>query len=250
MTKLMNLLLRCAESAVFRLRRRQRHASLRGSPAANAGLDDFGTHELLRFLRPVAPRVIYDIGANRGQWTLLAKSVFPEAVVHAFEPVPEHRDAYLRNTGGLRDVYLHPVALGERAIELEMDLTTFSDSASLLRPTALMEQTYAVRPGAKLRVPVVRLDEWTAAHRLGAPDLIKLDVQGYELAALCGAPAALRCAAAVLLEVSFREYYRDQPLAGAVIAFLERAGFELAALSPDIRAGQALSQADALFVRR
>jgi len=79
--------------------------------------------------------------------------------------------------------------------------------------------------------------------------LIKLDLQGYELHALRGAPRSLGHSRAVLLELSFREFYKDQPTPGAVLTHLEEAGFRLHALSPDLPAGRPLEQADALFLR-
>lgn len=247
MANLTASLLRICESLAFRLRRRLRSQAVRGTPAA--GTDAFDTYELLQHLRDAPPRVAYDLGGNRGQWTVLAKSIFPTVEIHAFEPLPAHCAEFAARTQGLAQVHLHPVALGDAAAELEMDLTTFSDSASLLTPTAAMAETYAVRPGSKVRVPVVRLDDWVAAHKLPQPDLLKLDLQGYELHALRGAPDCLRHARAVVLELSFREYYAGQPAPGALIAFLESAGFRLAGFSPDLPAGRPLEQADALFLK-
>ena len=43
--------------------------------------------ELLDLLAKNPPKVVYDIGANRGTWTLLAKTLFPECEIHAFEPL-------------------------------------------------------------------------------------------------------------------------------------------------------------------
>ena len=249
MTGFYKFTLRLCDSLAFRLRRRLRAAALRGTPAGNPGFDASETYELLRLLAAAPPQVIYDLGANRGRWTLLAKSLFPNAEVHGFEPLPEHCDAFLRNTAGLAAVKLHRTALGEATAELEMDITSFSDSASLLAPTEALARTYGVRPGRKIPVPVVRLDDWVEAHGLPEPDLLKLDLQGYELQALRGAPRCLQHARAVLLELSFHEYYAGQPSAGRVITHLEQAGFRPAALSPDIPAGQLLEQVDALFLR-
>ncbi|HVZ65433.1 MAG TPA: FkbM family methyltransferase [Lacunisphaera sp.] len=245
---LAHLVIRLCNSVSYRLRRRLRRTELRSTPLAAAGLDNSDTLDLLRAL-PAPPAVIYDLGANRGQWTLLAKSVFPSASVHAFEPLPDHCAAFSTATGSLAGVQLHVVALGEAEATLEMDLTTFSDSASFLKPTPAMAETYQVQPGRRVRIPVVRLDDWVAGKKLPRPDLIKLDLQGYELHALRGATACLQHASAVLLEVSFREFYAGQATPGTIIAFLEQAGFRLAAFSPDLPAGRRLDQADALFLR-
>lgn len=242
-----SLLLRLADSLSFRLRRRQRRLAVRNTPAART--ESFDTYELLLRLAANPPRVAYDLGGNRGQWTVLAKSVFPALEIHAFEPVPDHCALFTEATRALHGVSIHAVALGDTAAEMEMDLTTFSDSASLLPPAAALAETYAVHSGRKVRVPVVRLDDWVREHQLPWPDLLKLDLQGYELNALRGAPACLQHARAVVLELSFREYYTGQPPPGSVISHLEAAGFRLAAFSPDVRAGHLLEQVDALFLR-
>jgi hypothetical protein len=119
----------------------------------------------------------------------------------------------------------------------------------LLAPTDASAKTYGVRPGRKIPVPVVRLDDWAEAHGLPEPDLLKLDLQGYELQALRGAPRCLQHARAALLELSFQEFYAGQPTPGRVITHLEQAGFRLAAISPDIPAGKLLEQIDVLFLR-
>lgn len=249
MSSLARFLLRVSQSASFRLENRLKREALRGTPISAAGYVTFDGYELLLQLRSAPPKVIYDLGANRGHWTQLAKSIFPGAVVHGFEPLPHHCAEFTRHTQALASVHLHAVALGEAPAELEMDITSFSDCASLLAPTAALAETYDVRSGAKVRVPVVRLDDWVAEKNLPRPDLVKLDLQGYELLALRGAPECLRHARAVLLELSFRDYYSDQAKPGAIIAHLEHAGFRLAAFSPDLPAGLPLEQADALFLK-
>jgi hypothetical protein len=93
------------------------------------------------------------------------------------------------------------------------------------------------------------LDGLVASGEVRAPDLIKLDVQGYELEALRGAAKALRSATAVICEVSFRRLYENQALFPDVLAFLGEQGFQLRAFGSSLNPGEALVQADALFVK-
>ncbi len=240
---------RVCESIAFRLKRAEQRSALRDSPLRQAGFPVCDTHALLRRLSAQSPHVIYDLGGNRGQWTLLAKSVFPSATVHAFEPLAAHCEEFRRHASNLPSVYLHSTALGEVAAELEMDMTSSSDSASLLPPNSLMKESYGVHSGSKVRVKVVPLDTWCETHGLPPPDLIKLDLQGYELQALRGGIRQLAHARAVILELSFQELYTGQPLAGEVIAELENWGFRLEAFATDVRGGETLLQLDALFLR-
>jgi hypothetical protein len=88
-----------------------------------------------------------------------------------------------------------------------------------------------------------------AREHLPPPDLIKLDVQGYELEVLRGGEACLRHARAVLCEVSFKVFYSGQPLFHEIVAFLAARGFTLSALGAGTALGAPLGQADALFLR-
>lgn len=100
-------------------------------------------------------------------------------------------------------------------------------------------------------MPVRRLNYFLASGEIAPPQLIKADVQGYELEVLRGATEALASADAVLLKVSFRELYEGQPLAHELIAFLGDRGFMIADVcSYSQGADGSLEQSDMLFLRR
>jgi len=200
-------------------------------------------------LQPTPPAVIYDIGANVGTWTRLAKSIFPTAHVEAFEPLSSHHADFARGTEGVTDVHLHGVALGAAASVLEMNVMDFSDASSFLPMNAAASAELNIKPARRESVPVVRLDDFCREHALPPPDLIKLDIQGFELEALRGAPDCLRHARAVVCEVSFREYYHGQPLFHDVAAHLGAHGFGLQALGENTPLGAIIGQTDALFLK-
>ena len=83
----------------------------------------------------------------------------------------------------------------------------------------------------------------------GAPDFIKLDVQGFELSVLAGAAESLRHADFVLLEASLLPYNSGAPLLPDVLAFMTAQGFHLLDICSQLRRGDgALIQTDLLFV--
>ena len=231
-------------------RRRRRRLILRGTPAAALSLGHIDSIELLELLRPTPPAVIYDIGANIGTWTCLAKSLYPAARVEAFEPLAMHVEGFRRWTASWPDtVKLHTCALGPVEGTATMHVTSFSDASSLLPLNEIGRSTFQTTPAAEQIVPVIPLDTLVTRDHLPAPDLIKLDVQGYELEVLRGAETCLRHARAVLCEVSFREYYAGQPLCGDIERYLAARGFALHALGASTALGEPLVQADALFLR-
>ena len=231
-------------------RRRRRFRRLRGTPAAALSLGHIDSLELLELLQPAPPAVIYDIGANVGTWTCLAKSLFPAARIEAFEPLPQHFPKFKEWTAPWpADVRLHACALGPVEGTATMHVMDFSDASSLLPVSAEGAREFKIHPAAEITVPVIPLDLLVAREKLLPPDLLKLDVQGYELEVLRGAEACLRTARAVLCEVSFREYYAGQPLFADVLAFLQSRGFRLHALGEGAALGAPLVQADALFLK-
>jgi FkbM family methyltransferase len=204
--------------------------------------------EVLELLRPLNLKIIYDIGANVGTWTLLAKAIFPMAEVHAFEPLAIHQQGFQRDAGHLPGVHLHKVALGDVAGHETMQVTDFSDASSLLPLSEAGQQEWRVQVVAREEVHVERLDDWRCEALMPFPSLIKLDVQGFELAVLRGAVRCVEQATAVLAEVSFRKFYEGQPLFQDVAHFLSERDFSLYALGQRTEVGNPLMQADALFV--
>lgn len=232
--------------ASMRWRRRRR---LRGTPAAGLSLGHIDSLELLEMLREKPPRVIHDIGANVGTWTCLAKSLYPDAAVEAFEPVPEHEAGFRRWTAMWTDVRLHPVALGPRDGSVALEVTDFADASSVLPLTKEGRKTFNIAPAGRREVPMATLDGLVAGGTVRAPDLIKLDIQGYELEALRGADRSLQAARAVISEVSFRSFYKGQSLFPEVLAHLAERGFCLHAFGSSLQPGKPLIQVDALFLK-
>ena len=232
-------------------RRRRRFRRLRGTPAAALQLGHIDSLELLELLQSAPPGVIYDIGANVGTWTCLAKSLFPSARVEAFEPLTQHAAAFRQWTAAWpNDIRLHNCALGPEERTATMNVMDFSDASSLLPVSAEGAREFKISQSAATTVSVVPLDVLIARERLPSPDLLKLDVQGYELAVLRGGTKCLRTTRAVLCEVSFREFYTGQPLFAEVVAFMEVHGFTLHALGEGTALGAPLVQSDALFLKR
>lgn len=230
-------------------RRQRRHRRLLGTPAAALSFGHIDSLELLELLQPIPPAVIYDIGANIGTWTCLAKSIFPSAQVEAFEPLATHFSGFRQWTAPWpNDVRLHACALGVNEGTADMQVMSFSDASSLLPLAAAGREEFNIQFSSVQPVPVMPLDVLVARAKLAPPDLIKLDVQGSELDVLRGGERCLTHARAVLCEVSFRPYYEGQPLFADVVAFMRERGFDLCALGESTALGAPLVQADALFM--
>lgn len=194
---------------------------------------------------------VVDVGANRGQFSLLARHLWPLSVIHAFEPETTAAEAYARLMAGDAKASLTRTAIGDVDGRSTLFVAQSTDNSSLLASTD-MQLEYG--RGAKLdhmqEVSVARLDSLLGDRDFPLPALLKLDIQGGELAALHGAGDLLNRFTHILVEVSFAPLYQDQPLAGEVADFLQGRGFRLAGIGDPGRNGDGVCvQADFLFVR-
>jgi FkbM family methyltransferase len=203
-------------------------------------------------LKALKCATVVDIGANRGQFALVARHVLPNARIISFEPLAAAAAAYRAALGANSQIMLHPVAVGDESGDATLHVSALDDSSSLLpiteRQTALFAGTQ--QTGAET-IRVAKLDELVLAEEVVAPALLKIDVQGYELKTLRGCDSLLDRFNYIYVECSFIELYRGQALADDVIAHLRNRSFALCGVynaSYDI-AGQAI-QADFLFTRQ
>ncbi len=207
--------------------------------------------EHVALLRRLQPHGVVDIGANRGQFALAVRHVFPDARIDSFEPLPGPAQRFRTVFAGDRRVTLHETAIGPRAGIAEMHVSARDDSSSLLPIGAEQNRLFPGTAEAGTRkIRVGRLADFLPADGIVAPALLKLDVQGFELTALQGCEELLDRFDWVYAECSFIELYEGQALADEVIAWLRERGLRLVGvynMACD-RDGRAI-QADFLFAR-
>jgi FkbM family methyltransferase len=202
-------------------------------------------------LRSLSVDGIIDVGANRGQFTLACRVALPRTPVVAFEPIPFEAATFRKIHGKANGIVLIESALGESEGVTKLHLSKSADSSSLLpisrRQVELFPSTSEI---ALLDVSVKRLDSlspnWDARNR----QLLKLDVQGFELMVLKGATNTLRSCAYVYAECSEVALYDGQALRAEVVSFLEQHGFDQIGRFNCHNVSGQLIQADYLFSRK
>jgi FkbM family methyltransferase len=173
-------------------------------------------------------RTVVDVGANRGQFALVAARRFPHAALWCFEPLPEPRAKLKAVIGQRPHTNISSTALSASAGTQEMHVTRRDDSSSLLPVSSRQRSEFAGTDEVGLhRVETARLDEVINKTQITAPALLKIDVQGYELEVLKGANGLLGLFDTIIVESSFVEFYVGQPLAAEVILFLTSMGWKL-----------------------
>jgi FkbM family methyltransferase len=133
--------------------------------------------------------VVYDVGANLGFFSLLAARLAgATGRVESFEPVPIGAGATRANASlnGLSTIVVHEVAVGERSGR--QNLLVHSQPSE----SHLADRGWQSEIRDQIEVEVVALDELIEEGRLPVPDLVKVDVEGSEIAVLQGMRRTLR----------------------------------------------------------
>jgi FkbM family methyltransferase len=187
-------------------------AALQGKGAASGWDIDSEVEVALRFAdRPQA--VVFDVGANLGQWSsaLLAKRPAHDITLLQFEPSSSCCD-HIRALGLPARLFQIAVA-GEAGTQLLHSPYEGSPSAALhhRRDTYLSGDSHRTE-----EVEVTTLDAVIAKQALERVDFVKLDIEGHELAALHGARASFDAGIIRALAFEFgsanvdtRTYFRD-----------------------------------------
>jgi FkbM family methyltransferase len=139
--------------------------------------------DLARLTADQPVRTIFDVGGNFGQTARRFASAFPMATIFSFEPVPTSFDRLIQSTRHHERIKAFNLAMGDEAGTATMHLTDSAGSNSIVR---VGSATGAVD------VSVDTVDAFADRQTTGTIDLLKIDVEGYELQVLMGASRRLR----------------------------------------------------------
>lgn len=220
-----------------------RTAAMRTRVAASTEHDDI--------LGGLDVETVVDIGANRGQFALCARRLFPQAQVFSFEPLEKPASTYLKVFEGDPRTQLFRTAIADKQGAASMHVSRWDVSSSLLPIGRAQHDNFPFTEEARQEtVALARLSDCVGAEAISRKSLLKLDVQGYELRALEGCADLLDRFQYVYVEASFVELYVGQALATEVVAYLLDKGFTLACVA-NLSHGKSRRpiQADFLFSR-
>lgn len=159
-----------------------------------------------------------DVGANHGLLSFGLAQKFPRVRFHLFEPNPKLLESIEKS----RKLYppmraeINPVAVCDRDGTIDFEVKSEQSGASHITNNG----------GVPIRS--VRLDSYLKEKAVDCVDLLKLDIEGYELTALRGVERALknRHIKAIYFEY-FEKYLVRVAPPSELITFLDSAGYEV-----------------------
>ena len=171
--------------------------------------------------------VVFDIGANIGDYTNSILSIEKSSQVYAFEPSSVARK-YLQNRFS-KNLQVHVVQLALGNESGRKILWSNSEASGMASLTKRNLDHQKINFNIREEVEVMTLDEWSKLNGI-VPDLIKIDVEGNELEVLKGGLETVQKAKIVQFEfgscnIDTKVFFKD------LWYFISNHGFEIYRIS-------------------
>ena len=146
--------------------------------------------------------IVFDVGANEGQWLAKVLACCPSACIHAFEPQASLAGQIARKYPG---VSVNNLALADAVGTLE--LCDYAAHTGSQHATLLKGVIDGIHHGEArhVQVPVGTVDEYCMQRGIERIDLLKIDVEGFELKVLQGAKRMLEERRVDIIQFEFNE---------------------------------------------
>ena len=153
------------------------------------------------------PKYIFDCGASVGHWSWEVGKLFNNSQILAIEPNPKVAPKTREQLSKLpSSAVVEECAIG--ATDGEAFLNIWDNDETKMSGSSIKEHVQG-DPREKVKVKLKTLDSLVMEHNM-KPDLVKLDLQGYELDALKGAENLLKTAEVFIIEFGCLQAYIDR----------------------------------------
>lgn len=198
--------------------------------------------------------LVFDVGANHGQYAQMLREQGYGGAIHSFEPLPAAFDA-LREAAARDGMWTaHNVALAAHDGTARINVAGNHGVSSSMLP--MLPRHLEAAPGSEYveQVEVVQrtLDSiWADVVTPPARPFLKLDVQGLEGAVLDGAKRSVSELVGMQIELSLVPLYDGAAGYREILDRVEGLGMRLVDLVPGFRdqSNGELLQVDAVFIR-
>jgi len=135
-------------------------------------------------------KVIVDVGANVGFFSMLCRELYPKASIYAFEPIPKTFSCLENNFKDDKNTEVFNLALSDNRGSGKM---TFSEENSAV--SSLSDK-------GNVGVEITTLDYFLKDKKLDMVDILKIDTEGFENFVLKGAENTLKKVKYIIMEVT------------------------------------------------
>lgn len=152
----------------------KRYHNINYDPAVN------GEYWAMQQIAVLSPKIVFDVGANEGNWSFIASKIFRTATIHAFEIVPATFEIFSALTAGRDRIVGNNLGLSDEEKTIEINVYEASTGYS-----SMYEYPQHGR-GSKVPCHVRRADSYITEKRIDHIDFLKIDTEGAEPLVLKG----------------------------------------------------------------
>jgi len=173
--------------------------------------------------------VIVEAGAHIGTDTCEMAKLWPQAMIYAFEPLPELFSQLKKNTSSFPNVKCFEMALGDKTgtCNIYQSSGESDGSSSILEPKEHLKNHPNVIFEQRIEVEVITLNDWIKKYNVDKVDFLWLDLQGFELNVLKESKEIISKVSVIYTEVSIIENYSKSALYPELRDWLKEKGFKV-----------------------
>ncbi len=177
------------------------------------------------------PSIVWDVGANDGQWATVAHHALPAASIHSFEIVPPIADKFEAELSDADWSFLHRLGLSDSEGDTTVTWNRNCDTTSAIN---IRETGVPGGDHVSIICTVSTIDA-QIGRGLPAPDLLKIDTEGHEQAVLEGGVTLLSSDdAPALIQFEYGEtWLPSRANLASTQRLLESCGYAVGRLYPD-----------------
>lgn len=195
---------------------------------------------IVELMRLIDGRVVYDVGAHRGEWSLRLASAHPGRLdIYLFEANDSLRGELAR-----LGYHVEIAVLSDSEKEVDFYFSGRTGDSYFRENSVRYDHEHPTK------VRTTTLNSLIAFKGLPLPDLIKIDVQGSEIDVLRGASRGLTSATLILIEIPLIAFNLSAPRVEEYFSFMSEQGFVPIELGEVHWMDGAVVQLDVLFCRK
>jgi FkbM family methyltransferase len=177
-----------------------------GHNTYQSGEAEFIENVLFRILKK-EPEIIFDVGANSGEYAVMLANRFKSANIYCFEPIPANYQNLIKNTAGLNTHNIQSAVGSQKGtIRLYMgEKNTDGTMATSYREILDTIFSFLGDVNQVVDSPLITIDDFFN-DKPDAIDFLKIDVEGHELEVLKGASGLISSNRIRVIQFEFNEF--------------------------------------------
>lgn len=195
-------------------------------------LSHFQLRRISSFFEKKNLKIIFDIGSYKGEFVDVFEKYHKTAIFFLFEPSKKSFFFLKKKFNNRKNIHLINKGIADKNLLMSLNAnvaanaSTFSD----FNESVFYYKLKQFLLGKKLTIKkemceLITLDQFVERNGLNYIDLLKLDVEGFELRALKGSAKILRKTKYVCVEITFSNIFKNYEKK-EIDNFLQRAGFK------------------------